>query len=320
MQFRDLLNGTQFESRINEISKDANMWLRNLGKNDIVHSKNIENILDRLVPDEMKQDEKIFIKAEIFFLLCAVYLHDICRRFTDIGHEKASYEEILTNYAQYGLKNEYEARAVAEICYGHAKESERPIRDIPDSYGIEDLCNRPLNLRFLAALLRLADEADHCYLRITWLTTDKESIRRLIRYVNFDSKKWIIEFQTEAKELDDLLKLQRIVCFTQSRLDEIKEVLESKGLFYYLVIVDLDHFTELLPLLELLEIVHKSLDKYCSEAIINAFRDGEAEKQDVIQSLNNNEIISFIHDQYHTTPREYIPERLIEWLLQVKNA
>lgn len=318
MRFRDILKGTKFEKRMDRLFEDANMWLRDLGKNDIIHSENIENYLDMLVPDEMKHNEATFDKTEIFLLLYAVYLHDIGRGLTDNGHEKASYNEILTNYAKYGLQNEHEAKAVAEICYGHAKESERPINGIPSSYGIAGLCNRPVNLQFLAALLRLADETDHCYLRIPWFNTDKDSIRNLIRFVNFDTEKWIIEFQTEAKELDDLLKLQRIVCFTQSRLNEIKEVLESKGLLYYLVIIDLDHFAELLQLFELLEITHKRLDEYCSRDMINAFRKRSVE-QAVITSLKNNEIILFIHEHYYLkTTRECIPEKLVELLDQVK--
>ena len=318
MRFRDMLKDTKFENRIDELFRDANIWLRDLGKNDIIHSKNIENFLDRLVPDKMKKNENIFDKAEIFLLLYAVYLHDIGRGLTDNGHEKASHDEILKNYAKYHLKNEHEARAVAEICYGHAKESERPIKKIPDDHGVEGLCNRTVNLQFLAALLRLADEADHCYLRIPWFNTDEDSIRKLIHYVNFDTKKWIIEFQTEAKELDDLLKLQRIVCFTQSRLNEIKEVLKSKGLLYYLVIMDLNHFTELLQLFELLEITYKRLDEYCSRDMINAFRVGSVE-QAVITSLENNEILLCIYDQYYfKSPREYIPEKLVDLLEQVK--
>ena len=181
-----------------------------------------------------------------------------------------SYDEIRKNYAQYGLNDRFEAKAVAEICYGHAKESERSIKDISENYGVAGLCDRRLNLRFLAALLRLADETDNCYLRLPWFPNDdKNSIRELIRYVNFDTTKWIIEFQTEVEGLEDLIKLQRMVCFTQSRLNEIKEILESKGLFYYLVIIDLNRFTELMSLFELLEITHRSLDEYCSSSMID---------------------------------------------------
>ena len=52
--------------------------------------------------------------------------------------------------------------------------------------------------------------------------------------------------------------------------------------------------------------------------MIDAFRCGSVEEDAMITPLKNNEIIVFIYNQYCITPKEYIPKKLIELLLQVK--
>lgn len=245
MKFREILKGTILESRINLLIDDAHKWLRDLGKNDFIHSNNIEDNLDRLVPDEIKLNENIFDKAEIFLLLYAVYLHDIGRSEEGDHHEKETYQKIIDSPEKYGLKNEFEAYAVAEICYGHAKESEKPIKSIRPDYGIAGLSNKVLNLQFLAALLRLADEVDNAYTRVQGIKKQKSSIRNLIRFINFDTTRWIIEIQSEPTNWKDWTELKKIRNYTQSRLDEIREVLESKELSYYQIWLDPKDFSKI---------------------------------------------------------------------------
>jgi len=248
VRFRELLRNTIFESRINLLIDDAkNIWLRNLGKNDFIHSMNVEKNLDRLVPDNIKVDEKIFDKAEIFLLLYAVYLHDIGRVKDVSYHEKETYTQILENPMKFRLQNLFEARAVAEICYGHARESERPIKSIPTNYGIEGFSNRPMNLQFLAALLRLADEMDNAYTRVQGIRDQDESIRNLIRFINFDTSRWIIEIQSEPLNLKDWNNLQIIRKYIQNRLDEIKDILESKDLLYFQILLYPKEFKNISP-------------------------------------------------------------------------
>ncbi len=246
VRFRDILKGTIFEDRINLLIDDAkNNWLRNLGKNDSIHSSNIEGYLDRLVPDEIKLKENIFDKAEIFLLLYAVYLHDIGRCEDGDHHEKETYQKIIGTPEKYGLKHEFEAYAVAEICYGHAKESEKPIKSIRPDYGIAGLSNKVLNLQFLAALLRLADEVDNVYTRVQGTKKQKGSVRNLIRFIDFDSNRWIIEFQSEPTSWKDWTELKKMQSYTQSRLDEIREILESKELLYYQIWLDPKDFSKI---------------------------------------------------------------------------
>lgn len=246
VRFREILKGTNFEDRINLLIEDSkNKWLRDLGKNDFIHSNNVENILDRLVPDEIKTDRNIFDNAEIFLLLYAVYLHDIGRIDDEIHHEKRTYDKILGSFETYKLNNKFEAIAVAEICYGHAKEAEKPIKSIRTNYGIAELSNRPLDLQFLAALLRLADEVDNAYTRVQGVKGQDGSIRNLIRFINIDASRWLIEFQTEPINWKDRVELKRIQSYTQTRLDEITDILGLKGLFYYQIWLDPKDFSKI---------------------------------------------------------------------------
>ncbi len=151
-------------------------------------------------------------------------MHDIGRRIDNDHHEKETYNEILKNPEKYGLKT-WEAKPVAEICYGHAKESERPIKDIDTSYGLEEV-DQPLNLQFLAALLRLADEIDNAFIRVRGIKDQKDSPRKLIRCVNVKSEQWIIEIQSDTISYKDRDDLQNIRDSAQERLEEIKDILK----------------------------------------------------------------------------------------------
>ena len=142
--------------RIAVMKEDAHdNWLRALGKNDFKHSENVASYLNRLVPDNVKET---FDPGEIFVLLYAVYLHDIGYLIDKENHEKNSYDDISQNFLKYKLNNVFEAKAVALVCYGHASEKECPLGKISERHGVAGLSDNPLDLQFLAALFRLADE------------------------------------------------------------------------------------------------------------------------------------------------------------------
>ena len=230
MTFRDILT-PKFKNRIKVLTDDANDWLRDLGKNDIIHSKNIERRLDKLVPNEIKNNKNIFNVTEIFFLLYAIYLHDIGRKFGDEYHEKRTYDEIKNSFQKFKLNNIYEAEAVAEICYGHAEESERSIKDITPAYELDGY--ETSNLQFLAALLRLADEIDNTYRRVENVESQKGKIRNLIRDIHIDPYQWVIKILPSTDiDMKDFLELKTLKESIQRRLDEIIDILEPKGLLY----------------------------------------------------------------------------------------
>jgi len=169
-----------FHEHILRVGKEASSWLEGIEKNGVGHSKRLEGYLDQLIPDEFKKKLK---PAEIFILLYAVYLHDIGYRdeqgkIESRDHPLRSKKYILKDpqkylFDQFSPMNEGEApraaQAVAEVCYGHAHESVCPLRDIPNDFGDFCLCKDPINLRRLAALLRLADEMDQAYIRLGYL-------------------------------------------------------------------------------------------------------------------------------------------------------
>jgi len=174
-----------FYEHISRVREEASDWLEGMQKNGIDHSKRLEGYLDRLIPDQFKKKLK---PAETFILLLAVYLHDIGYRnekgqIESHNHPLRSKEFILANpdkflFRKFRSMREGEpppvAQAVAEVCYAHAPESVCPLRDISYDFGDQYLCPEGLNLRRLAALLRLADEMDQAYIRMGHL---RDSIR-----------------------------------------------------------------------------------------------------------------------------------------------
>jgi hypothetical protein len=171
--------GVNFYDHIFKIKEKAKKWLKPLDKNGISHSKRIEEYLNKLIPDEFIK-EKRPSPAEVFVLLYAVYLHDI-GYIKDDGtidaedHPKRSGEKIRNNWTAYCFSSEFfpsyqnehprAAEAVAIVCECHAPEGVCKLNKIPQEFSDHALDSKPLNLRRLTALLRLADEADDPYIR-----------------------------------------------------------------------------------------------------------------------------------------------------------
>ena len=165
-----------FHKHISRVREEASSWLEGNDKNGLEHSRRLEDYLNRLIPDEFKEKLK---PAEIFILLYAVYLHDIGYRKDDGSiepedHPQRSKEKILKEPATYlfgnfpyrGSEPPSAVKAVATVCYGHAPESICSLDNIDDKFPDHYLCSKALNLRLLAALLRLADEMDQPYMRL----------------------------------------------------------------------------------------------------------------------------------------------------------
>ena len=169
--------GIDFHEHISSVMEEASGWLKGIEKNGIEHSRRLEGYLDLLIPDEFKEKLK---PAEVFILLYAVYLHDIGYRneqgqIESRDHPLRSKNYILKDPKKY-LFDQFPpmkkgeaplaAQAVADVCYGHAPESICPLDSIRDKFPDYYLCEETLNLRLLAALLRLADEMDQPYMRL----------------------------------------------------------------------------------------------------------------------------------------------------------
>ena len=126
-----------------------------------------------MITDNVK---KSISPAEAFVLLYATYLHDIGKLEQEENHEKLSYNKIRKNYRQYLLENEFEAETVAEVAYAHADEKEKPLDSLDRRFGVDSLSSSTLDLRFLGALLRLADEIDNAFTKVNCITSQKLSL------------------------------------------------------------------------------------------------------------------------------------------------
>ena len=160
--------------RFSEVKEGAKGWLGSLDKNGFAHSERLEGYLDRLTRGLHQEGRLTY--PEIFVLLCAVYMHDLGYLpdpTAGLGHEKRSHDGILDDPGKYRLGDfpvfgdgrSRVATAVALVSYGHARETERPLGEISREFA-DHAFEGVLNLRKLAAFLRLADEADDPYLRL----------------------------------------------------------------------------------------------------------------------------------------------------------
>lgn len=110
------------------------------------------------------------------------------------GHPERSREYILSEPSKYLLddfppftgNHPRVAEAVGWIAHGHSEERFLPLKEIPNNFPDKALSDGPLNLRKLAALLRMADEADDPYIRVKGNVT--QSIRSGIPLVRIGTE------------------------------------------------------------------------------------------------------------------------------------
>lgn len=199
-------------------------YLRDLGKNDFIHSTAIENILNQICTIR-----SCLTSADAFYLLCAVYLHDIGRKEQDIGHECISANKIKTDYRCFHLNNKFEAQIVSEICRAHAKENAVPIQSLTENFPLGSTGTN-IHIRFLGALLRLADELDNTYERVEYLINENNSIRHRIAgiSVNHRNNQIVINSSPETQREYVLLQLLQQQC--QKVLNEVNPILKKKSI------------------------------------------------------------------------------------------
>ena len=227
--------GVNFYDHICKVKEKAGKWLKPLDKNGISHSKRIEEYLNKLIPDEFIK-EKWLSPAEVFVLLYAVYLHDI-GYIKDDGtidpkdHPKRSGEKIRNNWAAYCFSSEFfppyqnehprAAEAVAIVCECHAPEVVCKLNKIPQEFSDHALDSKPLNLKRLTALLRLADEADDPYIR----GKASQSYRKNVVLVEI--KRDIIVWHWEADKWNKGVNRQEIGAELNDQIREKEGLLKS---------------------------------------------------------------------------------------------
>jgi TolB-like protein len=163
--------------RFSEIKRSAKDWLKDLGKNGYEHSERLEHYLAELTNKLIKRN--LLTQGEIFVLLCSAYMHDIGYwqngQLKAKGHPERSRKLIEERPDTY-LLGDFPSmsgaipgvvQAVGWVCYGHTEEAYLPLLQVPNSFADQSLSSETLNLRKLSALLRLADEADDPYIRLS---------------------------------------------------------------------------------------------------------------------------------------------------------
>lgn len=147
----------------------------------IDHSQNIEEIVDRLILDSLKYEMN---EQEIFILLCSIYFHDVGMAlmtkdggqanpddyFKKVDEARRTHSEktalfMIQNYEEFGLRKS-QAEIIAWICKAHSdikNEDGTKIYTFKEIMARSDVTNvdtTPIRIKYLAALLRLADELD----------------------------------------------------------------------------------------------------------------------------------------------------------------
>lgn len=167
-------------------TNELNNWQINAPEftdHGIGHCKRVIERLNQLISDNILHELN---KGELYVLLSSVWLHDIGMMCKQIGEEKFEAKEIrerhheltkkyLLNdnkYREYNIFSEPEANIIADICYCHRKTS------IPSTCDARvALASETIHLRFLSALLRLADTMDMDYRRASECTMDLIKVR-----------------------------------------------------------------------------------------------------------------------------------------------
>jgi hypothetical protein len=181
--------------------------------NNRVYEKAME--IERRINDLVKKniEEEIFDPAEIFILLYSIYLHDICELKGISPHRM--YDEITSNHKTYFL-DEYEAEAIAKICY--KADEEIDIYSKYEEFGIPSL-NRKIDLEFLIVLFRFGKNIYDVY-------KEYNEKSKLIRYIDTNTNP--IQFQITPKSWNDLVKLILLKEDLQITFEKIGGILNKR--------------------------------------------------------------------------------------------
>lgn len=170
MNLKDLITDDDLKKRLEKIEQVMKedylpVWyihFPHYTDHGISHCESVESKLNEFIPDGIKNKLNEY---EIFFLLCAVWLHDIgmttfdnCEGITRERHHELG-RALIRNDEIKGIHlNEHEKAVVGELVFGHCAE----IDDIQETTRIERSNNKSetIGIRYLTCLLRLADVCD----------------------------------------------------------------------------------------------------------------------------------------------------------------
>ena len=218
---------------------------------DFSHSANVEENLNWLVPDQLKEDMN---KYELFFIIVAAWLHDwgmIGGNDEDseaIREEHHSRTEIYFETKHDNLNlSEHEARIIGCISKGHRKVDLNTQEYDDVVFGQ----NFKIRKRFLSALLRIADECDITHNRtpevIYYTINPKEqSEAEFKKHLSISGigqleEKHKIYISAIARDPKGARTLREVTQKIQCELDAVKCVLAQNGMTLDLVELRLEN-------------------------------------------------------------------------------
>jgi hypothetical protein len=214
---------------------------------DFSHSLAVEENLNWLLLDDVKDKMNSY---EIFFLVVAAWMHD----WGMVGKAGEDPEQIRRDHHLRTEKNfeelydklflsEHEARIIGRICRGHTKEDlySKDFDDVVFGHNVR------VRRRFLAAILRIADECDITYNRTPEIIyyninpsdkAEEEFKKHLdVSGVGQLDEKHKIYISGIARDPKGAKTLREVREKIQRELDSVKGILAQNGLF--LDVIDL---------------------------------------------------------------------------------
>jgi nucleoside-triphosphatase THEP1 len=189
-----------YYNHIKNVKDHARRWLTDLSKNGIEHSISVEQNLDQII----KESKIKFGPQESFIILYVIYLHDIGYSIDKDSHAEISYNLIMSNKEKYFIDDNLLAEAIATICrYHHAKDGIKVLTEdeLPTDYVIPYLRKfTGFDLKFLCALLRIADELDTDYLRVYNRMGQDNSYRHCVNYIKIGPENIVLKVNPKSEE------------------------------------------------------------------------------------------------------------------------
>ncbi|EGW38296.1 HD domain-containing protein [Desulfosporosinus sp. OT] len=319
--FRKILESMSIHlyDSLNKIEQQVNKILdTHYTNNFLIHSKEVEKILDKLIP---VKEKVAFTKEEIFILLSAIILHDvglfIPSRYNSVNELREKHAEISADYVN-SLSSECKIDTnillpVAILCRAHSKP--QSINNVDEFYqynGIE------IRLRFIGALLSLSDGMEIFSKRVILdRVPDDLSSRRwksnaLISSLSFDPSRWSISLETNTELPSEINSVNNLRDFLQQALTTYIPVLNRNGIYYSTIFVNnVAHRASILPLsstgieevikivrsIDLFSNVSSDLDEYCKLHIENQHV-GQVKlikkiMQNVLKNIDKGELYNF---------------------------
>lgn len=219
----------------------------------VTHSEGIVSILDRMIPVDVlgKMNE-----YEVFFMLCGAWLHDVGMLVKKAGespeqvrtsHHERGRELIRTGLPHIDLTDD-ERYVIGEMAFYHRKtEDLGRIKEITEIQ--HDSSTSQVRLRFLCALLRLADGCEIAHARSSPALVDIAGIEEEAKFhheahlhvsaVGFDQITHEVTVYIRAKNQEDA---NLLTSFLKSSLEKelisVEGILREHGVDYSVVKCD----------------------------------------------------------------------------------